>query len=136
MRFIKLPVETVELLREYRRWYLELRLKNGDRWNDSDYVFVKDDGSPMSPDGIAAWLRSFSNRHGLPHSNPHAFRHSMASILINNGKDIVSVFKRLGHAKISTTTDIYSHIIAEADEQSSECIADVLLRPAKQRMVK
>ena len=53
----------------------------------------------------------------------------MASILIHSGQDIVSVSKRLGHAKTSTTTDIYSHIIAEADEQASECLADVMLRP-------
>lgn len=55
----------------------------------------------------------------------------MASILISNGKDVVAVSKRLGHAKVSTTTDIYSHIIMEADEQASECLADVMLRPGK-----
>ena len=38
----------------------------------------------------------------------------------------------LWHSKTSTTTDIYSHVIAEADEQASECLADVMLRtPAK-----
>ena len=46
---------------------------------------------------------------------------------------LVSVSKRLGHAKVSTTTDIYSHIIMEADEQASECLADVILRPTKKR---
>ena len=34
---------------------------------------------------------------------------------------------------IFTTTDIYSHIIMEADEQASECLADVILRPIKKR---
>ncbi|MEG1564421.1 MAG: site-specific integrase [Bacteroides sp.] len=135
VRFIKLPAETMELLRDYRRWYTELKLKNGDRWqrtgwSGSDFLFVKEDGTPMIPDGITAWLGEFSKRHGLPHINPHAFRHTMASVLINSGKDVVSVSKRLGHAKVSTTTDIYSHIIAEADEEASDCLADVLLRPA------
>ena len=120
----------MQLLQEYRFWYNGQRFRAGDRWQDSDFLFVKDDGSPMIPDGITAWLGKFSERHGLPHINPHAFRHTMASILINSGKDIVSVSKRLGHAKTSTTTDIYSHIIKEADEQASECLADVMLRPA------
>ena len=128
VRFIKLPAETMALLREYRRWYLEQRLKNGDRWRDTGFLFVKDNGEPMIPDGITAWLRKFSERHGLPHINPHAFRHTMASVLISSGKDVVSISKRLGHANVSTTTDIYSHIIQEADERASECIADVLLR--------
>lgn len=134
VRFIKLPAETMALLREYRRWYLELQLKNGGRWQNTDFLFVKDDGSPMIPDGITAWLSKFSQRHDLPHINPHAFRHTMASILINNGKDIVSVSKRLGHAKTSTTTDIYSHVIMEADEQASECLADVMLRPTQKKV--
>ena len=54
--------------------------------------------------------------------------HSMASILINQGTDIVAVSKRLGHATVYTTTDIYSHIIKEADAKSAECIADAYLR--------
>lgn len=131
VRFIKLPPETMELLRQYRLWYLELKLKNGDRWHDTGFLFVKDNGEPMIPDGITAWLSKFSKRHDLPHINPHAFRHTMASILISSGKDVVAVSKRLGHAKVSTTTDIYSHIIMEADEQASECLADVMLRPGK-----
>jgi len=82
----------------------------------------------MNPDSITGWLDVFSKRHDLPHINPHAFRHTMASILISKGKDIVSVSKRLGHAKVSTTTDIYSHIIMEADKEAGDCLADVLLR--------
>ena len=133
IRFIKLPIETMRLLDEYRMLYYSQRFKSGDRWQNTDFLFVKDDGTPMIPDSITAWLRKFSAKHDLPHINPHAFRHTMASILINSGKDIVSVSKRLGHAKTSTTTDIYSHIIQEADEQASECLADIILRPANEK---
>ncbi len=56
----------------------------------------------------------------------------MASILYFNGVDSITISKRLGHAKISTTTDIYSHIMKQADEQAADCIADVMLRPKKQ----
>ena len=52
----------------------------------------------------------------------------MASILIQNGQDIVSVSKRLGHAQTSTTANIYAHIIAEADERAADCIAGAILR--------
>ena len=65
----------------------------------------------MNPTSITAWLRKFSMRRGLPHINPHAFRHSVASILISAGTDIVTVSKQLGHAQVSTTGDIYSHVI-------------------------
>lgn len=128
VRQIALPAETVALLREYRRWYLELKLANGDRWQETGYVFVRDDGLPMSPDSIGSWLAKFSRRHGLPHINPHAFRHTVASLLINNGTDIVSVSKRLGHARTSTTTDLYAHVIEKADEEATETLANAILR--------
>jgi integrase len=130
-RFVKLPAETMQILKQYKAWHAELQLKNGSKWQGTDFVFTQDNGLPMNPDSVTSWLNDFSKRRGLPHINPHAFRHSMASILINSGKDIVSVSKRLGHSKISTTTDIYSHVIAEADAQAGECLADVMLRKDK-----
>jgi integrase len=130
-RYIKIPVETVDLLKEYSQWYADLQMKNGDRWKGSGYLFVQDDGSPMHPDSITDWMGKFAERHGLPHINPHKFRHTMASLLYFGGVDTIAVSKRLGHAKVSTTTDIYAHIIRQADEKASDCIADVILRKAK-----
>jgi integrase len=127
-RFVKLPAETMQMLREYRAWYAELQIRNGDRWQKSGNVFVQDNGKPMHPDSITDWLAKFSERHSLPHVNPHKFRHTHASLLYFGGMDSISISKRLGHAKVSTTTDIYSHIIKQADEKAAECIADAILR--------
>lgn len=129
-RFLKLPNETMQLLKEYRRAWLELRFKNGDRWIDTDYLFTRDEGGMINPDSITSWLGDFSKRKGLPHINPHAFRHTVASVLINNGQDVVTVSRRLGHSRTSTTLDVYAHMIAEADADAAECIADTLLRRA------
>jgi integrase len=60
-----------------------------------------------------------------------AFGHSHASILYFAGVDSVSISKRLGHSKVSTTSDIYSHIIKEADERSAECVAEAIYRNKK-----
>lgn len=135
VRYIKLPEETMQLLKEYRTWYTQQRLINGDRWINSGYVFIQDDGKPMHPDSLTGWLAKFSKKYNLPHIHPHKFRHTMASLLYFNGMDSVAISKRLGHAKVSTTTDIYSHIIKQADERASECIADAILRPKKQNAV-
>lgn len=40
----------------------------------------------------------------------------MASLLYFNGVDSVSISKRLGHAQVSTTSNIYAHVIEEAIE--------------------
>ena len=104
--------------------------RNGDRWVDSGYVFVRDNGDMLHPDSVTQWLSGFSKKYDLPPIHPHKLRHTMASVLINDGADIVTVSKRLGHAKVSTTTDIYSHIIKEADAKAADSIADAILRRA------
>ena len=74
---------------------------------------------------MTGWMDKFSKRHNLPHINPHAFRHTMASILYFNKADSVSISKRLGHAQVSTTANIYAHIIESADQQNTDILADV-----------
>lgn len=128
VRYLTLPTETMVLLRKHKREQLRLQLANGDRWIDSGYVFTQDNGDHMNPDSVTGWLYGFSRRHGLPHINPHAFRHTVASVLLANGTDIVTVAAQLGHASASTTENFYAHIIEENKAKASECIADVLLR--------
>ena len=128
IRYLTLPAETMSLLRQHKREQLRLQLANGDRWIHTGYVFTQDNGDRMNPDSITAWLNDFSARHGLPHINPHAFRHTVASVLLANGTDIVTVAAQLGHASASTTENFYAHIIEENKAKASECIADVLLR--------
>ena len=131
IRYIKLPIETMKLLRQFHAQQQKLRLLNGDRWKNLDFVFTQDDGQPMNPGGITSWLSDFSKRHQLPHINPHAFRHTVASVLIANRLDIVTVSKQLGHTKVSTTDYYYAHIIEDEKSKASECIADVMLRRKK-----
>lgn len=128
IRYLNLPAETMSLLRQHKREQLRLQIANGDRWINTGFVFTQDNGQAMNPDSITGWLKDFSARHNLPHINPHAFRHTVASVLLANGTDIVTVSKQLGHASVNTTENFYSHIIEENKARASECIADVLLR--------
>lgn len=130
-RTIKLPKETMELLREYRLWQLETRLALGDRWQESPYVFTGECGGHMAPDTVSGYLSRFEKKYSLPHIHAHKFRHSMASVLYFSGADPVSISKRLGHAQVSTTQNIYSHLIEQADTQSAERIADAIFRTGK-----
>lgn len=128
IRYLALPRETMDLLRQHKREQLRLQLANGDRWLHTGYVFTQDNGNHMNPDSITGWLKDFSTRHDLPHINPHAFRHTVASVLLANGTDIVTVSKQLGHASITTTESFYSHIIEENKAKAADCIANVLIR--------
>ena len=129
-RYITLPVETMQLLRRYRAWQAEERLRLGEYYQNQDFVFSQDNGKPMHPDSVTDWLKKFSKRHGLPHINAHAFRHTMASMLYFNGVDSVSISKRLGHAQVSTTANIYAHVMEEADQRNADILSEIFLKKA------
>lgn len=129
-RYVSLPFETMQLLRKYRAWQSAERLRLGEYYENRDFVFAQDNGQPLHPDSVTDWMKKFSKRHGLPHINPHAFRHTMASMLYFNGVDSVSISKRLGHAQVSTTSNIYAHIVEEADKRNADILADVFLKKA------
>ena len=127
-RFITLPGETMQLLQQYKVWQMSEQLRLGEYYQDQGFVFSQDNGKPMHPDSVTDWLKKFSQRHGLPHINPHAFRHTMASMLYFSGVDSVSISKRLGHAQVSTTANIYGHVMEEADQKNADILADVFLK--------
>lgn len=130
VRYIELPHSTTQSLKKYRSWQAGEIMRLGAYYERLGFVFSQDNGQPMRPDSITAWLNRFSKRHNLPHLNPHAFRHSMTSLLIFGGADLVSVSKRLGHSLPSTTANIYAHALAQADAKNAEVLDMILCKNA------
>ena len=129
VRWIALPKATMDLLTAWKRFQEEDEKKKGSFChNPEGLLFTQENGLPMCPDSVTSYLRRFSKKYGLPHVNPHKFRHTMASMLLYQRVDPVSVSKRLGHSQVSTTTDIYAHVIAEADQQNADLLESVFLK--------
>ena len=129
-RFVTLPLETISELKAYKQYQAQEFFKNGIPQSINGYVFSQIDGTAMHPDSVTDYLKKFSKKYNLPHINAHAFRHTMASMLYFNGVDSVSISKRLGHAQVSTTANIYAHIIEEADQRNADILSDIFLKKA------
>lgn len=129
-RPLKLSRSAFLILREYKDWQDRQRELCGDRWRDTDRrVFTTDEGAPIHPDAFTKWFRDFANKHGFTGVHVHSLRHTYASLMISEGTPLVVVSRRLGHAQVSTTANIYAHVIHSADEkaaQISEKFADIL----------
>lgn len=72
----------------------------------------------------AAFIRTI-NSINVPKITLHGLRHSHASLLISKGADIVSVSKRLGHARIDMTLNTYSHLLPSADEKMLQLLGTI-----------
>ena len=126
-RKIMLPEETLQMLRRHRIYQMQRCLDLGDAWlGTEDYVFTRDNGLPLSPNWVSGWISAFAKRHGLPPLHTHELRHTLASLLIAQGVDIVEVSRRLGHARTSTTLDIYAHAMEAADRASAAVIQEAI----------
>ena len=64
---------------------------------------------PLSPTTINRRKIEACNKANLRPITLHQFRHSHATMLVSNGIMINEVSRRLGHSKVSTTLDIYTH---------------------------
>lgn len=132
-RPLKLSPTAFSMLLEYKRWQDDQRDACGDYWKDTvGRVFTGDDGAPVFPDSLTKWFAAFVKRSGLPDVHIHSLRHTYASLMIADGTPLPVVSRRLGHAQVSTTANIYAHAIASADEkaaQIAEKFADVVTTP-------
>lgn len=128
VRYIAIPQEVMQLLKQYQRWQTEQRLKVGDQWHDTGYIFTRWNGEPQNPTNVNTIMAKFCKRHRLPPIHPHIFRHTAASIMIARGVDILTVSKMLGHSSTSMTLDVYGHAIEESKRKAAECISNAILR--------
>ncbi len=129
-RILKLSPSAFAMLREYRIWQDHQKELCGDYWKNTDNrIFTGDDGTPIHPETLSGWFRKFRDRNGFPGIHIHSLRHTYASLMIADEIPLVVVSRRLGHAQVSTTANIYAHVIASADEkaaQVAEKFADII----------
>ena len=123
VRSIHLPAGLVEVLRSHRE---------GSAFRGpSDFAFCKRDGAPLDPNHLRkkvlypamerAGIKRQARAHGF-----HMFRHSAGSIVHAKTGDLKLAQELLGHARLSTTSDIYVHVDERMAELATELIAGEL----------
>ncbi|MEX0750245.1 MAG: site-specific integrase, partial [Dehalococcoidia bacterium] len=126
-RHVLLPARTVEAIRRHRVAQKEERLRIGAAWEDNELVFANEVGKPIAAGNLLK--RSFEpllKNAGLPRMRFHDLRHSAATLLLEQGIHAKIVQEMLGHTRISTTLDLYSHVTPTMQRQAADAF-DALL---------
>lgn len=77
-------------------------------WTNKYFVFGTD--IPLDPHPLRTNKNRYAKEANVKQIRIHDFRHSCASLLINNGANVMIVAKYLGHAKIDETLNTYTHL--------------------------
>jgi integrase len=114
VRTVTLIPDAVEALRQVQARQRRERLAVGPGWsNPQGLVFTNATGGPVLPRNARHALKTALEGAGLESGRPfHAFRHGLATRLLQQGIPMPVVSAIVGHASISTTVDVYGHVNA------------------------
>ena len=99
----------------------------GNCYTDSGYVCTKENGKPIDPDFVTHHFQRILKANGFPMFRFHDLRHSAVNTLRKGGCDAKDIQSFLGHSDVSTTLNIYGHLM-EGDMSRMGDVMDQMLR--------
>lgn len=111
IRDIKLPLPMLSLLKEHKQ------RQQADPSFSDDFRIC---GGPacLRDSSIDNRNRAFAQAAGLPHIRVHDFRHTHATLLINEGINIQEIARRLGHSNVQITWSTYAHLYPREEDRA------------------
>jgi integrase len=139
IRQVCVPLFVMDIAKKVMEEQQEYIEKVGSYWKgkkgSESFIFVQEDGLQMRVETpytefkriIHAYNKTVTDPNDiLPNIPLHGLRHTSASLAKMGGADTYALSKRLGHADISTTLNIYVDMFREADRQGSDAIVRAL----------
>ena len=110
-RILWLDEETLTMLGKWKQRQFK-------EWGRSDLVFTTRTLHSLDGKAVRSMIKTYSDKAGIKkHITTHSLRHTFASDLLRETKNLRIVQKALGHADISST-QIYTHIVDEELEEA------------------
>ena len=125
-RTIDVPTRLMEKLKKHQRTCQMNRLRMGEDYTATDFIIVHPDGKPIYPEYLSQMLTKLQKKYDLPQCRFHDLRHLCASIMLMQGVNVKVAQERLGHKDISTTLNIYSHVLPSSAKEAAEKIGEMI----------
>lgn len=121
-RTLPMPLILQEFLKELKEKQEENKKIFGNCYkNIENYVCVNDEGKLISPDSFTKGFPRFLKENNLSKIRVHDLRHTIGSLLIQNGSSLREVQEWLGHSNVQTT-EIYTHLDASTKIHSANVL--------------
>ncbi|WP_089106924.1 tyrosine-type recombinase/integrase [Streptomyces hyaluromycini] len=125
-RRIALPVSCVASLRAHRGHQACEKKKAGADWQGSGHVFTRSGGHPIEPATLTRHFNALLRNARLRPIRFHDLRHSTATLLLEQGVELVVIKELLGHAHIGVTATVYAHVRLRLQRQAIDLLGHTL----------
>jgi len=125
-RTVQLGQKTLEILRQQYQECKQLANIAGEDWKEHGLIFPSVVGTPLDGENVTKDFKAQLKKAGVKKIRFHDLRHTAASLLLNNGIPVIVVSKMLGHAKTSTTLNIYGHLMPTMQEQAAQVMDEIV----------
>lgn len=98
----------------------------GAAWRDYGLVFCTEAGTPLFGGNVYRAFKRLQARAGLPEIRFHDLRHTCATMLLSARVNPKIVSEILGHASVSITLDIYSHVLPDMQQDAAVVMRNLL----------
>ena len=89
-------------------------------YGKNTYVFEK-----INFNTISLWFKNWQLKNGIVPIKFHDLRHTHATLLLEQGIDAKTISSRLGHSSITTTLNIYAHVLKDLDKNAVQKIEEL-----------
>lgn len=120
-------LHSLQLHREQQQRELEAA---GTSWQRSGQVFTTVQGGPIDPTNLSRAFATLLRKAGLRRIRFHDLRHSTATLLLEQGVELVVIKELLGHAHIGVTASVYAHVRLRLQRDAIDTLSSALGSPA------
>jgi integrase len=132
-RAVPLPALCIAPLRWHRMRQSAARVRAGEKWQASGYVFTTRTGRQVEPRNVYRSFTRIADFAGIRVVRLHDARHGMATLLTAAGVAPRVVMEILGHSQISVTMDVYTHVVQDTQREAMSHMDRLLRRrPGRQ----
>lgn len=108
-RIISIGDTLIKILKHHQTFQKQNKLEYGKYYKKSSFVCTKENGENITTDSLKYLSRVVNYDLGI-RFHFHSLRHTHATMLLEAGANIKDIQVRLGHSKLATTMDTYSHV--------------------------
>ncbi|GBQ04427.1 hypothetical protein SSP531S_59230 [Streptomyces spongiicola] len=126
-RRIALPTRCLQSLKRHHEQQQRESEAAGTAWQYNGHVFTTAQGGAIDPTNLTRTFLTFLRKAGLRRIRFHDLRNSTATLLLEQGVELVVIKELLGHAHIGVTATVYAHVRLRLQRDAIDALGTALV---------